>query len=404
LIFKYQKDYGKPLKPVVYTNKSILVPQDISCPYCNAPHNYLYINNGNKKSQFLCKVCKSTFAKDFIHHNPKYYCPYCNHPLFKWKDEKDVTLYKCGNHNCSYYVDNYNKLNDQEIKLYLKNPGHFTLHYIYRDYHYKIEELNHSKPVKPVIDLNKIHNSQNVLGLILTFFVSFAISARKTALMLKWVFNINVSYQTVLNYAQASSYYCHEFNMKYKGEVDNIMAGDETYIKVKGETNYIFFFISADKRSISTYHYSDNRGTLPAIISMNEAKRTAINYPVTFITDGNPSYVAALHFINSLDDTNKIRHHKVIGLQNLDSESEQYRCFKQLIERLNRTYKSHIKQANGFSSPEGAIALTTLFVTFYNFLRPHMALKYKVPVPLDFLDDIPTIQGKWLKILSMAYG
>jgi len=35
--------------------------------------------------------------------------------------------------------------------------------------------------------------------------------------------------------------YCHRFNLANKGELDDIQAGDETYIKVKGEHNYVFF-------------------------------------------------------------------------------------------------------------------------------------------------------------------
>jgi transposase-like protein len=269
-----------------------------------------------------------------------------------------------------------------------------------------LHELEHSSPDKPKVDLNKIHNSQNILGLILTFFVSFSIPARKTVLILKWVFNIRISHQTVLNYINAASYYCHQFNIKYKGECDDVQAADETYIKVKGKNKYIWFYMSSDKRNITSYHYSDNRGIVPAITSMNEAMSTVKeNQNATFITDGNPSYVAALQFLNSQKIREKnIEHHKVIGLQNLDSESEQYRAFKQLIERLNRTYKGHIKQAHGFNSSNGAISLTTLFVTYYNFLRPHSSLKYKTPVHLAFLDNIQTIQAKWIKILSMAYG
>ena len=290
--------------------------------------------------------------------------------------------------------------------LYQRNPGHFTLHYIYREYNYDIKQLEHSKPEKPIVNLNKIYNSQNILGLILTFLVSFSISARQTALILRWVFNIHVSYQTVLNYANSASYHCHNFNIKYKGDCDSMQAADETYIKVNGKNNYIWFYLSSKKRNITSYHYSDNRGVLPAITSMKEALRTVKdNQSAIFITDGNPSYNAALQYVNvnKLKKSN-VEHHKVIGLQNLDSESEQYRSFKQLIERLNRTYKSHIRQAHGFSSANGAIALTTLFVTYYNFLRPHSSLRYKVPVSLDFLNNISTIQAKWIKILSMAYG
>jgi len=120
------------------------------------------------------------------------------------------------------------------------------------------------------------------------------------------------------------------------------------------------------------------------------------------ITDGNPSYQAGAHFLNqSLDP--KLSLKKVIGLQNLDTESKNFRPFKQLIERLNRTYKFHIRAANGFKTANGAIALTTLIVTHYNFLRPHISLNYSVPVPLPELENIPTLQGKWSKILHMSF-
>jgi len=261
-------------------------------------------------------------------------------------------------------------------------------------------------PESPKISLNRIYNSQNILGLILTFYVSFAMSARKTALLLRWVFQIKISYQTVLNYAEASAFYCHRFNLANKGQSDPVQAGDETYIKINGKHYYTFLFIGSKKRAITSYHVADNRGTLPATAAMLEAKRSVLpDKNITFITDGNPSYPSGIHFLNSSSDSvPTIQHHKVIGLQNLDSESEEFRPYKQLIERLNRTYKYHIKPAYGFNSFNGAMALTALFVTFYNFLRPHMSLKYKVPIYIKDIASLPTIQDKWIKILSLAPG
>jgi transposase-like protein len=62
---------------------------------------------------------------------------------------------------------------------------------------------------------------------------------------LRSVFNLNVSYQTVLNYASAAACYCPSFNLIHKGPIDSISAGDETYIKVMGKHHYVFFFISS---------------------------------------------------------------------------------------------------------------------------------------------------------------
>lgn len=278
------------------------------------------------------------------------------------------------------------------------------MHYTYREYHYELSQLDHSAPEKPKVDLALIHNSQNVLGLILAFHISFAISARKTALILRQIFGVKLSYQTVLNYCESAAHYCHKFNMDNKGPVDDTQAGDEAYIKIKGKQHYAFLFISGKNPKITAYHVANNRETLPAIIAMNEAIRTADpNQKQILVTDGNPSYPAGIHFLNqSKSDGSKILHRKVIGLQNLDSESEEYRPFKQLIERLNRTYKHHIRASHGFKEMNGAVAMTTLFVTHYNFLRPHMRLNYEVPVPSPLLQGISTLQGKWCKIISSA--
>lgn len=212
-----------------------------------------------------------------------------------------------------------------------------------------------------------------------------------------------MSYQTVLNYVQTAAYYCHKFNKKHKGEIDDINAGDETYVKVKGAWNYVWLFIGSVSKKIAAYHFSDNRGAKAAITTMTETLRTARKEQnITLVTDGNPSYQAGLHFINSKHDEIRLTLKNVIGLQNLDQESEEYRAYKQMIERLNRTYKYHVQSQNGFGSVKGAVAKLVLFVTHYNFLRPHKTLRYKTPIHIPELSGLGTIQDKWVKIISLA--
>ena len=403
LLAQYELAHGKPFSPVKCHSHSPRVPEHVLCACCGAPSPYLYYNDGKKRSQLLCKVCGALFqAQKRFQQKTKYYCPYCHHALFPWKQKKEVTIYKCCNDQCLHRARQIEKLNAQEKTLRKKRSSQFKLSYQYREYHYQPHELTPTGPNQPTVDLARIHNGPHILGLILTFYVSFALSARKTALVLRSVFCIPISYQTVLNYAAAAAFYCHSFNLKYKGSIDEISAGDEAYIKVMGKHHYVFFFISSQSLKITAYHIADTRETLPAIISMKEAIRTADpNQTLILVTDGNPSYPAGIHFLNAQREKN-LTHRKVIGLQNLDRESEAYRPYKQLIERLNRTFKHHVKPSHGFNSVNGAIALTTLFVTHYNFLRPHMSLQWQVPVPLSEMEGITTLQGKWAKILSLA--
>jgi putative transposase len=287
----------------------------------------------------------------------------------------------------------------------MDSTTHFKINYQYREYHFTAKQIQHCAPDKPSktkVNLFRIHNPDQVVGLILTFYISFAMSARKTAMIMRDVFGYNkVSYQTVLNYAQAVAYYAHQFNLKHKGAINNISVADETYIKIKGLQNYVWFVLSESKHTITAYHISDNRETVSALTALNEAFKTAKDkQKITIITDGLGSYTEAVQFLNK-HRKNKIDHIQVIGLQNKDDISAHYRPFKQIIERFNRTYKHHVKPAAGFNTLNGAKTLTTLFVTYYNFLRPHMALAYKTPIHIEQLNDIDTIQAKWVKLISM---
>ena len=406
LLRDYEKKHGKPLKPVK-RRKGLSVPKQCRCELCSAPGDYLYYNDGKRRSQLRCKICSHLCQAQRRHRSApkaKYFCPYCHHALYRWKEQRILTIYKCGNDQCSAYLKAKKKLNKSEKELQKKKHSQFKLRYQYREYHFQPSHLKHSTPDKPRIDLRRIHNRSDILGLVLAFHISCAITARKTAFILRNIFNVSISYQTVLNYAEAAAYHCHLFNLQRKGPIDDINAGDEAYIKIQGKHNYVFFFISTKSLKITAYHVANNRDVLPATTAMLEAIRTQDpTQQITLITDGNPSYGAGIHFINAnRNSLPKITHRKVIGLQNLDKNSAEFRLYKQIIERLNRTYKSHVRPTHGFNVRNGAIALTTLFVTHYNFLRPHMSLNYQVPVPLPELESITTLQGKWMKILSMA--
>lgn len=404
LLAKYEEENGHPLKPVNPKDPTTKVPKGSICRICSAPSEYLYYNDGKERNQLKCKACGSLSQ---VHprnqHKTKYFCPHCGYALYLWKKHKDVSIYKCDNDKCPTFLSNKAKLNIAEKLLSKIKSSQFKLRYQFREYHFTNEQLTHSAP-KEGSSIFDIRNSLNTFCLALTFHISLGISARKTAFILRDVFSIPCSYQTVLNYTQSASYYSHKFNLAHKGPVDDTQAGDETYIKVSGKNNYTFFCISAKSRKITAYHVDETRDTLPATIAMNEAIRTSKpDQKITLVTDGNPSYLAGIHFINQSRSPN-LTHKKVIGLQNLDSESEEFRPFKQLIERLNRTYKFHTRAANGFKNKDGAIALTTLFVTYYNFLRPHSALGYSVPIPLESLQGIDTLQGKWAEILQMSFS
>jgi hypothetical protein len=93
----------------------------------------------------------------------------------------------------------------------------------------------------------------------------------------------------------------------------------------------------------------------------------------------------------------------VVGLENINQESKDFRPLKQIVERLNRTYKFHTRPRAGFKTFSGATSLTTLFVAFYNFLRPHSYFrKSKPPVELDCLRGVESFPKQWEILLKQV--
>lgn len=100
------------------------------CPICNAPHNYLYDNNGGR-GQYLCKICNNTFNPNNYHLSVEIKRPHCNKTLIPTKERKDFIVYKCKNNNCSFYKNKLVKMSNKERKKFKNDPQAFKVKYIY---------------------------------------------------------------------------------------------------------------------------------------------------------------------------------------------------------------------------------------------------------------------------------
>ena len=125
-----------------------------------------------------------------------------------------------------------------------------------------------------------------------------------------------------------------------------------------------------------------------------------ISKDLTLITDANPIYNAAQLFFQ-LNGIN-FGLEQVIGVKNLDRNSKLFRPFKQIEERLNRTYKQNYYGTNGYDTLEGANSYMVLFVAFFNFLRRHSALHYRTPVHDPAVDPEALMPDQWIQLIDMS--
>jgi transposase-like protein len=252
------------------------------------------------------------------------------------------------------------------------------------------------------VDLPKITASPHVLGLILTYHINYGIPLRKTAALMFDVHGVKISHQTIANYRDAVAPRIKPFIDHFPYELSDSFCGDETYIKIKGVWNYIFFFFDAAKKIILSYRVRKNRDYQSAVLAVNDVlvKLKQIPDKLNLITDGNPIYLLAQHFFAGYGINFDVT--QVIGLTNDDPISAEYRPLKQIIERLNRTFKGNYKPTTGYGTDFGAISSVTLFVAYFNFLRPHTALDGNVPAVIPQLEKLPNMPAKWIELIKMS--
>ena len=404
LIPYWQKRYGKTVKPVSRRSDAA-IPEECSCPRCQAPSTFLYKNNGSK-GQLLCKVCDARFSPEegSRFSSLSLRCPHCGHSLVHKKDRKHFVVHKCTNPKCPYYLHNLKKVDKKDLAVeHGKNK--YKLRYIYREFLVDFFRMDPNSLPKNASSMKFNKFDSHVMSLCLTLHVNLSLSLRKTSQALKDLYGISISHQQIANYCKTAAVCIKPFVDNYDYGAGSTFTADETYIKIRGVKAYIWFILDAAKRSIIGYQVSDNRGVGPCILAMRMAFRHFKQLPqdFRFIADGYSAYpLAAQQFFREFGEKFRLSITQVIGLANNDEVSKEFRPFKQMIERLNRTYKASYRPTNGFDNIDGAGYDLALWVAYYNFLRPHKHNGYKVLNEPEMLQDADNMPGKWQLLIFLG--
>ncbi len=162
--------------------------------------------------------------------------------------------------------------------------------------------------------------------------------------------------------------------------------------------------MDACKKSILGYQVSDTRAVGPCILTMRMAFEKFKTFPgkaLKFIADGYSAYPLASQQCKiqngwDFDVT------QVIGLTNDDAVSEEFRWVKQIVERLNRTFKSSYRVTCGYGSENGALYGVSLWVAYYNFLRPHPYNYWRPLNELEILSNASNMPAKWQLLIYLG--
>ena len=400
LLENYREKHGKDLKPVRRRGDNV-PPKEAVCTYCGAPHEYVYDNNGGR-GEYWCKVCDSKFSIRKPSKDDEPFCPFCHYKLVLIKNRKRFDIYRCNFNLCPFKRKKLSAMSADQKVLFKRSPHLFKVRFIYRKFNFNFTPLSKQNEYVPIVDLPDITVSHHVLGLILTYHVNYALSLRKTAAMMYDVHGVKISHQSIANYRDAVAPRIKPFVDHFPYELSDSYCGDETYIKIGGVWYYVFFFFDAVKKIILSYRVQRERDYRSAVLAINDVlvKLKDIPKNLNLITDGNPIYLLAQHWFAQHGINFDIT--QVIGLTNDDPVSEEFRPLKQIIERLNRTFKGNYKPTTGFSAQMGAISSVTLFVAYFNFLRPHSGIDKKIPAVIPELEVLPHMPAKWCELIRLG--
>jgi transposase-like protein/DNA-directed RNA polymerase subunit RPC12/RpoP len=320
------------------------------CPKCNNSSNfYRYGKDYFGYQKYLCRNCNHQFAPDNPNSKPKREyprCPVCGKASFLHHDYQYYSNFRCGDKNCyhSFFVHKpTNILPPSMSKLFGKT------------------------------DFKRMRYPVSVIIQVLVMFYIGNSSFRKIAFMLHLLHNIKLSHTTVSNWCRNFAPLFDNIALELIPALDfssDEWHADETVVKINGIKHYIWFIIDSETRFVLGFHLSPRRDSPQAFSLFNSVKH--LGKPSSLVSDRYTAYKQPVKSVL------RVSHIRVASFKDDISNN--------LIESFNKQFKTWYKSKQGFNSFDSANNLISLFVFFYNFVRPHSALDDLTPAQVAGLN------------------
>ena len=346
-------------KPKVLPNERevlIVKSYQIVCPKCNNYQNfYRYGKDSEGYQKYLCRACKHQFAPDHPRDGqagrprkrPYPLCPVCGRASFLHHDYEHYANYRCCDKRCnhSFIAFKGNSIASPSMsKLFGKT------------------------------DFKRMRYPVHLIITALTMFYLGKNSFRNISLILRTAFNIKVSHTTIANWCTRFAPLFDNMRLQLLPMLDlssDEWHADETVVKIAGVKHYLWLVVDSETRFVIGFHLSPHRDSPQAFSVLNEA--AAYGEPSSVVSDRYSAYRTPLKAI--LPSSMHIR------VQSFKDDIS-----NNLIECFNKQFKAWYKTKQGFSSFQTANNLISMFIFFFNFVRPHSALGGLTPAQVAGLN------------------
>ena len=328
------------------------------CPKCNNNQkSYRYGKDPDGYQKYLCRVCNHQFAPDrpwpgrgqtaspSQRRHPS--CPACGKASFLHHDYPHYSNYRCCDKRCNhsfFAVKNTAITPPSMSSLFGKT------------------------------DFKRMRHPISLIVTALSMFYLGKNSFRNISLILRTAFNVKISHTTIANWCTRFAPLFDNQRLKLLPLLDlnsDEWHTDETVVKIAGVKHYLWFVVDSETRFIIGFHLTPHRSSPQAFSVLSEA--AARGKPNAVVSDRYSAYKVP---VKSLFE----------GVKHIRVESFKDDISNNLIECFNKQFKAWYKTKQGFSSFASANNLISMFVFFFNFVRPHSALNGLTPAQVAGLN------------------
>lgn len=217
-------------------------------------------------------------------------------------------------------------------------------------------------------------------------------SVRKIQRQIEYIFEVKVSQVAIYKWIIKYSVLVKEYIDTLKANLGDVWHTDETVIKIKGQHKWFWEIIDVETRFMIAEHLSSSRTIGDSTILFKDARKRAVKRPEIIYADGCFAYQKGF---KKAFYTNKGKNTQLIQNVGINGRTNQ-----NIVERLHGTLKDMLRTRRGLDNNVATKAMLDGWFVYYNFLRPHSALKGKTPAEVAGIKL--DLTNRWESLIDLA--
>ncbi len=222
------------------------------------------------------------------------------------------------------------------------------------------------------------------------------ISLRAIVDHLKQFYGTEVSHVAIFKWIKKYIKLMKEYTDQLVPQVSGIWHSDEMTLNLRSseELRWLWNVMDNQSRFWLVSQITEKREMIDARNVLAEASNLAKIRPLAIVTDGLRAYPHAISKEFHTMKAPRTQHVRVPNIRNRSYNNN-------MIERLHGTIRARNKTMRGLEDDKTAQAIIDGFRTYYNFIRPHMALDGKTPSENAGM-KVTSDGNKWLSLIKKA--